>query len=74
MKHCLDCKYAVWDRTAKGRLHPSGEGKCTYPYKVPELPKSMYWIGGIPPSQCGGYISRKKELKDHCAYYNKEAT
>ena len=27
---CLTCKFAEWKRTASGRLHPSGDGKCTW--------------------------------------------
>lgn len=35
MKNCNNCKYADWKKTVAGKLHPSGEGKCLYPYKVP---------------------------------------
>ena len=33
MKNCTDCKYADWQRTAAGKLHPSGDGECTYEAK-----------------------------------------
>lgn len=69
MKNCTHCKYAEWQRTAAGKLHPSGDGKCEYPWKMPPLPQSMYWIGRNPPTPNGRHISRKTELKDHCAYY-----
>ena len=26
MKNGTDCKHALWDRTATGRLHPQGNG------------------------------------------------
>ena len=69
MKSCLKCKYADWLKTEKGRLHPSGDGQCKYPYKVPPLPASMYWFSSHKPS--GGYINRRKELKEHCPYWQK---
>ena len=68
MKSCKGCKYADWRRTSSGRLHPSGDGECRYPYKVPALPASMYWMGPTP-SPCGGFINRRLELKEHCRYY-----
>ena len=66
---CLGCTYANWNRTATGRLHPSGDGRCAYPWKMPPLPMSMYWLGQSPPRPLGGNISRKEELGDHCAYF-----
>lgn len=69
MKNCLNCKYAEWKRTEAGKLHPSGDGHCKYPWKIPQLPASMYWIARSAPSPCGGNISRRDELKDHCAYF-----
>ena len=68
MKNCMDCRYAAWDKTAAARLHPSGDGKCTYDYEIPVLPASRYWIGR-DPNPSGGFINRRKELNDHCAYY-----
>lgn len=67
MKNCMGCKYAEWERTVVGRLHPNGEGRCTCPYKIPPLPASMYWIGS--PSYGGCFIKRKETFKDHCSYY-----
>ncbi len=69
MKSCLNCKYAHWQRTNAGKLHPSGDGGCAYPWKMPALPASMYWIGRSAPEPNGGHISRKDELKDHCVYF-----
>lgn len=71
MKDCTNCKYAEWDRTTAGKLHQAGTGKCTYPYKIPKLPVSMFWISGVPVPY-GGYISRKEELKDDCVYYGRK--
>ena len=71
MKNCNGCKHARWDRTTAGRLHPSGDGRCEYPYKVPALPACMIWIGGTPPTPCGGHINRRRSLKDHCPYFER---
>lgn len=71
MKTCMECKYAEWDKTKKGRLHPSGDGHCKYTYKVPRLPMSMYWIGKRPPTPSGGSISRREQLRGRCPYYEK---
>lgn len=69
MKTCDGCKYAEWRKTSNGRLHPSGDGMCAYPWTLPKLPASMYFVGGEPrPS--GGVIRRKEEHKDHCPYWN----
>lgn len=69
MKNCLHCKYAEWNKTASGRLHPSGDGKCGYQYKMPPLPQSMHFIS--EPKPYGGRINRKDALKDHCVYYSR---
>jgi hypothetical protein len=67
MKNCTKCKYAEWNKTKTGRLHPSGDGSCTYQYKIPKLPESMHWI--TKPRPYGGWINRNSELNDHCVYY-----
>ena len=69
MKDCTHCKYATWKRTPAGKLHPSSEGKCTFPWKLPPLPASMHWMSTNGPMPFGGYISRRERLKEHCTYY-----
>ena len=69
MKNCTDCKWALWDTTATGRLNPAGGGFCKYPYKVPALPQAFYWMGHGTPEPLGGYINRRTDLQDHCTYY-----
>lgn len=27
---CDGCRFAEWEKTASGRLHPSGHGRCAY--------------------------------------------
>jgi hypothetical protein len=67
VKSCNGCAFAEWKRTATGRLHPSGEGRCKKVIKIPELPQAFYWLDA--PSLCGGYINRREELKHHCVYF-----
>lgn len=69
MKNCKDCKHAEWRRNAAGNLHPSGNGMCRYPYKVPALPACMYWMSRNDPKPFGGPINRHAELGDHCVYF-----
>ena len=66
MKSCIGCVHAEWNKTANGRLHPSGDGRCKYPYVLPPLPASMYWIS-FERTPSGGWISRKEKAQD-CAY------
>ncbi len=74
MKTCDGCKHAAWRRTKADKLHPSGEGRCQYPYKAKPLPASMYWSWGNKPVEpSGGYINRHEELPEHCVYYEREA-
>lgn len=70
MKSCVGCKYAEWKTTTTGRLHPSGDGKCTYQYKVPPLPGCMYFIHD--PKPIGGDINRREELMSHCPYFDRK--
>jgi len=68
MKNCTKCKYANWERTKNGSLHPNGKGKCEYKYKIPKLPASMHWcLSRLKIA--GGYINRREELKEHCLFY-----
>ena len=74
MKNCTDCKHAEWKRREGGNLHPSGDGRCKSPWKMPPLPASMYWLGGSEPHPLGGHINRRKDLNDHCPYYTRDNT
>ena len=69
MKNCTGCKHALWDTTAAGRLHPSGNGKCTYKWVMPPLPPAFYWLYRELPKPLGGHINRLTDLKGHCTYY-----
>lgn len=70
MKTCVGCKYADWQKTAGGRLHPGGNGKCTFKIPVPVLPAAFYWIGGSGPT--GGIIRRKDVHTEHCPCWSPE--
>lgn len=71
MKFCDDCKWAGWQRTSNGRLHPSKQGRCTKEWTPPPLPAAFYFtqFAGNTPVPSGGYIERGNELREHCAYW-----
>jgi hypothetical protein len=72
MKNCTGCKWAQWERTKAGKLHPSGRGMCQKIIEIPALPAAFFWPGynGIGvPSPRGGYINRRRDHNDHCPYY-----
>lgn len=56
MKTCSTCQFAEWHRTKVGRLHPDGDGRCTWIAPEFKIPKAMYWMGSTKPM--GGYIDR----------------
>lgn len=66
---CLECKYADWKRTANGRLHPSGDGKCMYEVITPKLPKAKSFF--YNPTLLGGEINRKDEFYVDCPCFEK---
>jgi hypothetical protein len=64
MNPCLTCRFADWKRTAAGRLHPDGTGRCTWRIPSLALPKAHYYVGGgsekrTIPQPSGGWIERK---------------
>lgn len=72
MKSCIGCKYAEWEKTKAGKLHPSGDGKCRFPWEMPKLPAAMYWIRAVCPRPSGGVINRKETFADNCAYFQRD--
>lgn len=73
MKTCNECKYAEWERTKLGRLHPNKQGKCTFPPpRVPALPPAFYWSTFSRPEPKGGHITRGREMHEHCAYWTRK--
>jgi len=75
MKNCTHCAHAEWLKTAAGRLHPSGDGKCrkAMEWKAPPIPACSYWLDGMPtPTGCK--ISRRQELASHCVYWTMKDT
>ncbi len=69
MKKCLGCRYAEWQKMSNGRLHPSGDGRCSFPVVMPVMPVAFYFVAG-PPKPSGGYIRRNEEFNDHCPCFN----
>lgn len=57
---CLDCKFADWMRTKSGRLHPSGEGECTWEFRASVLAAAYQWSS--TPKLTGGTIWRHEGL------------
>jgi hypothetical protein len=68
---CDKCKWADWNKTKNGRLHPDKQGKCTYQVIVPELPYAFCWSydGSKKITPIWGQIERGRELKQNCIYY-----
>ena len=63
MSTCLDCKFADWNRTAAGRLHPSGEGHCRHVWVAPPISAAFTWGYGnsyAAPRPNWGQINRKR--------------
>lgn len=74
MSHlCLTCRFANWRKTSGGKLHPSGDGRCTW--KMPEikLPASMYFISHSP-NPSGGFIYRKERIVTECPTHEEDAS
>lgn len=62
---CTTCRFATWIRTAAGRLHPSGDGKCAWQVPAIRVPRAFYWISGTAmPRPAGGDINRRKPFAD----------
>lgn len=59
---CNGCKFAEWDRTEKGRLHPRKSGWCRYQYVPAPLPASMYLVNSN--HVCGGHIRRDEPFSN----------
>lgn len=72
MTDCKLCKHAQWHKTSNGRLHPSGDGECTYEVKIPVIPAAKWWSCHTKPSTTFGAISRRLPLKVVCPCF--EAT
>ena len=76
---CLKCEFARWHKTPASRLHPDGQGKCTYqPPHVP-TPAVRYWVGhgcdslGLPPRLANTSMNRNGVIVTECETF-KEAT
>jgi hypothetical protein len=63
---CNNCKYADWEKTKNGSLHPNKQGKCKFVWTPPPLPKAYSFPGfNGYPSPSGGWIDRgAKACKD----------
>ena len=72
---CSTCQFARWYRTDAGRLHPSGDGRCEFPFrnKFAELKIPAAYYALTVPSFGGGHISRRKPLDEPCPCYTQKA-
>jgi len=62
---CLTCRWAEWYKTANGRLHPGGDGKCGWEMPEIRLPAVYYYPADTSrrrvPSPSGGSITQKTD-------------
>ena len=62
---CLTCRFAEWKRTASGKLHPDGSGRCRWEMPKIALPKAFYYVGSRDrgaPQTSGGRIERRADF------------
>jgi hypothetical protein len=68
---CQTCKLAEWDKTANGRRHPNGQGKCgwTVPYiPTPAAFKWGFYGDRTQPMAYGGRIEWRYPV-EKCEIY-----
>lgn len=69
-QRCTTCAHAAWQRTDKGRLHQSGDGKCVAKIAaLPTLAKAMWWSSTSTPQYCGGWINRRRANHSDCPLF-----
>jgi hypothetical protein len=39
LSRCATCRHAEWKKTANGRRHPEGSGKCAFQFAETPVPK-----------------------------------
>lgn len=67
-QRCTECAHAYWQRTAKGILHQSGDGKCNVEIDpLPTLAKCMSWA--VTPRRVGGWINRRRANHSDCPLF-----
>lgn len=51
---CVGCRFAEWERTANGKLHPDQSGRCTWRPKIEPMP---WWTASekLQLAQLGDY-------------------
>jgi len=64
---CMTCRFAEWKKTTNGRLHPSKDGRCTWPqpdFAIPVAFQFPYHRDSLLLS--GGYITREERFMKEC--------
>lgn len=59
---CATCRFAEWKKTANGRRHPDGSGRCGYAFPVSPLPKWVRvrgWHHASEPLETVGEVVEK---------------
>lgn len=72
---CVTCRFAEWDRTKLGRLHPNGQGRCSAPSPViPKLSAAFWWstFSRTEPTILGGIIERHYPIPECPVFEQKE--
>lgn len=65
---CLGCKYADWRRNADGKLHKSGEGRCTAPFSLKlDIPAAFYELQQTRIG--GGFVHRSAKPVLSCNFF-----
>ena len=61
---CKSCRFAEWERTAKGHINHRGYGKCRWVFPNIPVPTSMWKAG--PGHLRGGNINRHYNFYTDC--------
>lgn len=70
-RKCTGCAFAKWQLTKAGKLHPSGDGRCTWfdaNLSDQQVPPVFYYLSCPPgrrqhiPEPCGGFINRREPV------------
>lgn len=62
MSLCATCEFAEWERTANGRRHPNGQGRCTFVLPDSPLPR---WLVERRYGRDAERFTRLQQVIDH---------
>ena len=65
---CINCRFAEWEKTEAGRLHPLGHGLCTW------RPTGIRFSAAMAKNRwLGGAIKMLTELREPVRLYRPDA-